>query len=233
MIDRSLNYGRHHVRNFLIRSQPFQSVLDLGAGNGSDLFLASEINPSASRIAIELYPPNIERLQGLVSRVIPIDIEYERLPFGPGEIDVVIANQVLEHTKEIFWIFHEVTRILPVKGKFIIGVPNLAALHNRLLLLTGHQPSPVKTASAHVRGFTKRDLMHFVDCCFPAGYRLAGFGGSNFYPFPASIAKPLASLFPGMAWGIFLLLEKTREYTDEFLRYPTVNQLETNFYLGN
>jgi len=40
-------------------------------------------------------------------------------------------------------------------------------------------------------------------------------------------------LFPGMAWGIFLLLEKTREYTDEFLRYPTVNQLETNFYLGN
>jgi len=50
MIDRSLNYGRHHVRNFLIRSKPFQSVLDLGAGNGSDLLLASEINPSTNRI---------------------------------------------------------------------------------------------------------------------------------------------------------------------------------------
>jgi len=233
MIDRSLNYGRHHVRNFLIRSKPFQSILDLGAGNGSDLSLASEINPSASRIAIELYPPNIEKLRPHVSTIIPIDIESDRLPFSAGEIDVVIANQILEHTKEIFWIFHEVTRVLPVKGKFIIGVPNLAALHNRLLLLFGHQPSPVKTASAHVRGFTKRDLMHFVDSCFPAGYRLIGFGGSNFYPFPSFVAQPLASLFPGMAWGIFLLLEKTRGYTDEFLQYPIVNQLETNFFLGN
>jgi SAM-dependent methyltransferase len=232
MIDRSLNYGRHHVRNFLIRSQPFQSVLDLGAGNGSDLFLAAEVNPAASRIAIELYPPNVEKLKGHVSAVIPIDIEHEPFPFAAGQIDVVIANQVLEHTKEIFWIFHEVSRILPEKGKFIIGVPNLASLHNRLLLLLGHQPSPVKTASAHVRGFTKHDLMHFVDSCFPGGYRLSGFGGSNFYPFPAAIAQPLASLFPGLAWGIFFLLEKTRGYTDEFLQYPKVHQLETNFFLG-
>jgi hypothetical protein len=35
-----------------------------------------------------------------------------------------------------------------------------------------------------------------------------------------------------MAWGIFFLFEKKREYRDEFLRYPVQEGLETNFYIG-
>jgi SAM-dependent methyltransferase len=232
MIDRNLNYGRHHIRSFLVQSQPFQTVLDLGAGSGTDLLLASEINPASQRIAVEVHPPNVAKLRGIASRVFSINIECEPLPFEEGQVDVVIANQVLEHMKEIFWIFHEVSRVLPVAGKFIIGVPNLAALHNRILLLLGRQPSPIKTASAHIRGFTKPDLLRFANSCFPGGYELVAWGGSNFYPFPAAVARGLASLFPGLAWGIFLLLEKKKEYRGEFLHYPVAEQLETNFFLG-
>ncbi len=108
----------------------------------------------------------------------------------------------------------------------------MAALHNRILLALGRQPSPIKTHSAHVRGFTKRDLLKFVNFCFPDGYQLTDFGGSNFYPFPPFIAKPLAKFLPNMAWGIFLLLEKKRKYNQEFLEYPVKERLETNFYLG-
>jgi hypothetical protein len=42
------------------------------------------------------------------------DIERGRIPVGNGFFDIVVANQVLEHTKEIFWTFSEVSRILRV-----------------------------------------------------------------------------------------------------------------------
>jgi hypothetical protein len=111
-------------------------------------------------------------------------------------------------------------------------VPNLASLHNRLLLAAGRQPSPIKSASAHVRGFTKPDLIGFANECFPGGYELDQYGGSNFYPFPPLIAKPLSVLFPSLSWGIFLLLKKCSIYENEFIAFPRVNKLETNFYLG-
>jgi hypothetical protein len=41
MIDRSLNYGRHHIKAFLESCLPFETVLDIGAGKGDDLTLAS------------------------------------------------------------------------------------------------------------------------------------------------------------------------------------------------
>lgn len=83
-----------------------------------------------------------------------------------------------------------------------------------------------------MRGYTKSDLLRFLESCFPGGYQLKKFGGSNFYPFPPVMARPLARLFPNMAWGIFFLFEKQREYKDEFLAFPIRERLETNFYVG-
>lgn len=232
MIDRSLNYGRHLIAEFLAEAQTFETVLDIGAGSGTDLLLARKVNSQSQLFALESYPDNVRVLKASGINVSLANIERDRFPFDDASMDIIIANQILEHTKDIFWIFHEASRVLKVGGKFIIGVPNLASLHNRLLLLFGCQPSPIQSNSAHVRGFTKLDLIRFVGDCFPGGYHVINFGGSNFYPFPPLIAKPLARLFPNMAWGIFLLLEKKISYKREFLEYPLVNKLETNFFLG-
>lgn len=232
MIDRSLNYGRHHIKKFTQLSEPFTSALDIGAGNGDDLKLVRAVNPGAKLKAVEAYAPYAQELRRSGIEVFPANIERDALPLDEGQCDLIIANQILEHTKEVFWIFHEISRVLPVGGHLILGVPNLASLHNRLLLLFGRQPSPIKTASAHVRGYTKGDIMYFLQSCFPDGYYLKAFGGSNFYPFPPVFAKLLAAFIPTMAWGIFLLLEKQREYHHEFLDFPVKEQLETNFYLG-
>lgn len=228
-----LNYGRHLIKEFLGKSMPFQRVLDLGAGTGDDLMAARRINSNAELHAAETFQPNLKTLLDLNINVHKINIECEKLPFPDESMDIIIANQILEHTKEIFWIFHESSRILPVGGTIILGVPNLAALHNRILLLLGRQPSPLKTASAHVRGFTRQDITQFLNSCFPGGYHIEGFGGSNFYPFPPAVARPLAKLFPNAAWGIFLMLKKTKPYDREFLDYPVENQLETNFFIND
>ena len=190
MIDRSLNYGRHLVREFLSRAQFPSVIVDLGAGHGTDLELAREAQPAAELHAVECWQPYINELSRKNIKVHTLNIERDSLPFSEHSVDVFIANQILEHTKEIFWIFHQVSRALRVGGYFIIGVPNLASFHNRILLSLGRQPSQIKSHSAHVRGFTKGDLVSFVNHCFPEGYALEAYGGSNFYPFPPSLAKP-------------------------------------------
>lgn len=232
MIDRALNYGRHLIDQFINISNPFTSVLDIGAGSGVDLAIAKRINPASTLYAIECYAPLAKLLKSNGIATCNINIENCVFPYSDESIDLVIANQILEHTKEVFWIFHEVSRILPVGGKFIVGVPNLASLHNRLLLAFGEHPTPIKTASAHIRGFTKNDLLSFVHSCFPGGYKLVAFGGSNFYPFPPVVARPLAKLFPSMAWSIFFLLEKQCRYNGEFNDYPIKERLATNFIVG-
>lgn len=100
-------------------------------------------------------------------------------------------NQIFEHVKEVFWILHEVTRVLKKGGSLIVGVPNLASLHNRFLLLLGAQPTSIQNDSAHLKGFTKSDFKKLLQSGFNGGYKLEGFAGSNFYPFPPLLAKPL------------------------------------------
>lgn len=231
MIDRTLNYGRHHIENFLKQCGEYKVVLDLGAGQGDDLVCAKSLRQDAVLHAVESYLPYISTLEKKAIKVHNLNVERDSLPFEDESVDVIICNQILEHCKEVWWIFHEISRVLKRGGNIIIGVPNLASLHNRLLLAIGNQPTAIQNNSAHLRGYTKKDMVKLLNS-FPNGYKLKSFGGSNFYPFPPTLAKPLASVFPTLAWGIFFKTEKLREYKDEFLKFPEVNQLETNFYLG-
>ncbi len=232
MIDRSLNYGRHIIRDYLIR-EDFASILDVGAGEGSDLLIAKGAKPNAKLYAIECYPESVQKLEERDIEVTSLNIETEKLPFSDESLDVIMGNQIFEHVKEVYWIFHEISRVLKVGGKLIIGVPNLASLHNRLLLSLGKQPTSIKTNSAHVRGYTKGDILTFLDSGFPGGYKLKRFKGSNFYPFPSFVARPMAVLLPSMAWSIFLLMEKTKEYDNSgFIEYPIKEGLQTNFFVG-
>lgn len=232
MIDRSLNYGRHHIKRFLKAAAPLETVLDIGAGLGADLEAAREVSPNARLVALEVYKPYIDILESKGIETVQFDLEREAFPFPDGSLDVVIANQIIEHVKEIFWIFHQVSRTLKVGGRFVIGVPNLASFHCRMMLLSGLHPTIIKAASAHVRGWTKRDLLRFVNACAPGVYEQRGFGGGNFYPLPPVLAKPMATILPNMAWAVFLSLEKVKEYDGGFLKFPVEKQLETSFFVG-
>lgn len=236
MIDRSLNYGRHLIQNFsqkaLLAGPDVAKVLDIGAGSGSDLALVQSVAPKAELHGVEIFSQNVALLKGLGVTTHALNLELDPLPFENESLDLVIANQVLEHTKEIFWIFHQVSRSLKVGGSFLIGVPNLASFHSRCLLAVGRQPTAIQTASAHIRGFTQHDLLRFIEKCFPGGYQMTQFGGSNFYPFPAVIAKPLAQVWGNGSVSIFLLLKKIKPYENSFINFPVQEKLETNYYLG-
>ena len=231
-VDHRETYGPQTMQAFISMISPFQTVVDIGAGGGRDLSIAKTVCPDAKTTAIEASTEYAKNLSGIVDEVEVIDIERDTLPFPNESIDLFIANQVLEHTKEVFWIIHEISRSLKIGGHFIIGVPNIASLHNRMLLLFGNHPTQAKLYSAHVRLFSKKDTLNFFKVCFPGGYELSAFAGSQFYPLPKIASRIMTKILPNMSYSIFFIFKKLSPYKDEFIQFPIKASLATNFYLG-
>ncbi|MBT5808697.1 class I SAM-dependent methyltransferase [Candidatus Uhrbacteria bacterium] len=183
-------------------------VLDIGCSRGHDLLNIKK----NTRATLEMHGIEITESYAKSAReegieVKQIDIEREVFDYADNFFDVIIANQVLEHTKELFWIYSEARRVLKPGGIFIVGVPNLASWHNRLLLLIGKQPAAIVLPGTHVRGFTIDGLKKFSEA--NGLFAVKEIDGSNFYPLPWSAAKRLSHLIPSLSVCIFLCLEKT------------------------
>tara|TARA_B100001248_G_scaffold260867_1_gene250295 strand:- start:3307 stop:4032 length:726 start_codon:yes stop_codon:yes gene_type:complete len=229
--DRSLNYGEKIIRSWLKKIDS-NNVLDVGAGQGRDLEIVKSLNKDANLEAIENFEPSIDLLEKKGINVSKINIENDLFPYSAESFDLIIANQILEHCKEIFWIHHEIFRTLKVGGYLIVGVPNLAAYYNRInLTLTGKQPYCIALDGAHVRGFTNNGYRSLFKNVLKTKIFIESFKGANFVPFPNQMAIHLAKLFPNLSTCIFFLIQKKEQYDGEFLK--ACKGLETPFWLGN
>lgn len=231
-----LNYGRDTVASMAARrvvrppDGPVR-IVDLGLGTAADLLnVARALEPAACELAgVECHPPYAASARERGIDVHALNLERDALPWDDGSVDLVVANQVLEHCKEIFWIAAEVVRVLKPGGLFIVGVPNLASLHSRVMLALGMQPSPIDVLGPHVRGFTPGGLARFLG---EGGFlEVVERRGGNYYPFPPSVARPLARLLPGSAVSLFLACERTPR-RGSFLSALDARSLETPFYRG-
>ena len=232
LIDHTETYGAHVIEKLVGRMMGIGTVVDIGAGSGRDLAIVKSRHPQCRTIALEAGKVYAEALAPKVDQVFTLDIERDRFPFEENSIDLFIANQIMEHTKEVFWIFDQISRSLRVGGHLIIGVPNVLSLHNRLLGLFGVHPSQHKLYSAHVRPFSKRDTIRFVEVCSRGTFKISAFKGSQFYPFPKSLSRLLATAMPSMAFSIFFQFTKVGPYDGGFIKHPAAAELETNFFVG-
>ena len=231
-----LNYGREIVaamanRHAATLPEGPLAVLDLGLGSGADLEnVRAALAPRRLRLfGLDSYEPNVRSARERGVAVASVNIEKEALPYDDASMDLVLANQVLEHTKEIFWIVSEVGRVLKPGGAFIVGVPNLASLHSRVMLLLGMLPSPIDVLGPHVRGFTKGGLTNFLT---EGGFfEVAEVKGANFYPFPPAIAKLKARFAPTFAVSLFLRCRRT-EKEGRFIQVLDERFFETPFFRG-
>jgi ubiquinone/menaquinone biosynthesis C-methylase UbiE len=234
----SLNYGRETIVQMvqqqvagLPESAPLQ-VLDVGFGSGTDLLNIKEALPGRSigLFGVDSHPARFAEASERGIAAVQLDIESERLPFDDQFFDVVIANQIIEHTKQIFWIVSEISRVLKKSGWLIVGVPNLAALHNRILLALGEQPSSVELLGPHVRGFTKNSLVRFITA--DNYFRVLQVRGANFYLFPKAIARPLSRWLPTLSVVLIMLCQRT-EKQGTFIQVLKDRFYETDYFQGN
>ncbi len=231
IVDHEEAYGRHVLAR-CVESMQVNRCIDIGCGGGTDLGIVLKHHPNADVTGIDFGTWCSERLSKAGIRLVTMNVEKESLPFDDGSVDLVIANQFFEHVKELCWINHEIFRVLRVGGYLFFGTPNLLSLHNRVMMLVGRHPTQHKLESAHVRVFSRSDVFRFYRHVAPRVCHIEGFYGSQFYPFPKAIARPLASLLPSYAFSIFFLIKKVDEYKNEFIEWPTKGRLESNFYTG-
>jgi ubiquinone/menaquinone biosynthesis C-methylase UbiE len=231
VVDHTESYGRH-ILNKIVGRLNVSICVDLGCGHGDDLMIVKKHNPKCKCIGIDFGMWNQEELIEKGIEPVSLNIESEKLPLENETVDFIIANQVMEHTKEIYWINHEIFRTLKVGGCLYLGVPNVLSLHNRILGIFGIHPTCAKMISAHVRIFSKKDTILFYRTIANKFVVVEDFYGSQFYPFPRNFARLLATIFPTLAFSIFFLIRKTEKYNGEFLEWLSKNPLETNFYRG-
>ena len=195
------------VMRLLVKVPGASSLLDVGCGQGGKAVAYAQ----ALKLAL-ISVKGIEPQENYAAQarekfeVYSVDIERERFPFRDEVFDVVVCNQVLEHLKNIFLPLKEMDRAVKTGGYLLLGVPNLAGLYNRVLLLLGRQPLAVAIDGPHVRGFAHSAFLAFLKQ--NPNFELVALDSANLYPLPYPLLELLGGHFAGLSAFTFYLLKK-------------------------
>lgn len=183
------------------------TLLDVGCWDGG-LSRRRGAALGAKRIlGVEVYEGPAAEAEAAGMEIARIDLEAERLPWPDGSVDVVVCNQVLEHLKNVWLPMTEMHRVLRPGGHAVLSVPNLASLHNRVLLALGRQPTSVRVFGPHVRGYAFREFRDFVER--GGAYEVEQAVTAGFYPLPARLSPPLSRFWPSAGHTTIVLARKT------------------------
>jgi SAM-dependent methyltransferase len=170
-------------------------LMDIGCWDGTTTARYGRTLGNAELHGVEVFDAPARAAEAKGIEVARLDLESEPFPWEDNAFDVVVANQVFEHLKNIWLPLSEAYRVLKPGGHLVISVPNLASLHNRILLAMGRQPTSIRTLGPHVRGYTLGELKHLLE--MDGGFVVERTVGVGFYPLPAKLATPVARLWSG------------------------------------
>ena len=192
----------------LLEYSPNATLLDCGCSNGeSTLKFASRVG-TQNIFGIEIAKELIDKAKAKGINVKEADLN-SRFPFEDESIDVLTANQVIEHLYDTDNFINEIYRVLR-KGKYaIISTENLASWHNIFALLFGWQPFSLSNISNHRLGIGNPLALHRNEVAsFPSllharvfayqalkeffeikGFVIEWILGAGYYPLPNFLAK--------------------------------------------
>ncbi len=205
-------------RNILETLTPAPSavILDVGCDDGAwtDELRRKLGIPPEQVYGLEIVPERAElaRERGFDVRHGDLD---EPWPFQDASVDVVHANQVIEHVRRLDHFVQEIKRVLVPGGLVVVCTENLASWHNVGALALGYQPFSTTNVST-LRPIGNRFALHTAET--PAGESwqhvhvltlaalrdlFAAHGltveaswGTGYHPLPGRLAAGLARLDP-------------------------------------
>jgi SAM-dependent methyltransferase len=152
----------------------------------------------------------------------------EPWPFEDASMDVVHANQVIEHVKRLDHFAQEVKRVLAPGGMAIVCTENLASWHNVGALALGFQPfsltnisgmrpigNPLAVDAHYLAAGESFQHIHVMtltalrDLFKAHGFAIGESWGRGYHPLPRSLARLLASLDPRHAHFIGVVVRVT------------------------
>jgi SAM-dependent methyltransferase len=201
-------------------ARPEAKLLDLACWDGEATAYYGSRLGIRDLHGLDFFDTQIGKARAQGVQVEKCDLETGVFPHAEGTFDLAVANQVFEHLKQIYRPLTELHRVLKPGGILIFSVPNLAALHCRLQLMLGRQPSTIKLFEAHVRAFTPSALQPFLT--FNDLFSIEAFTGSGYYPFPPPLSEWLCRVFKTTAVFQLYVLRKRKSgvptWQDEIMR---------------
>lgn len=189
-----------------LKDSEFGSLLEIGCYPGRSTKFFLENLKVKKFYAIDCKEELLGRAKAMGVDAKLCDLERDRIPFQDNFFDLVVANQVFEHLKNIYSPLSEIHRVLKPGGILVFSVPNLASFHSRLLLLFGKSPTQIRLWGDHVRGFTIDELKPFL--LYNGLFSLCAEKGTGYYPLPPVLSRFLSKIFPNAAVYITFFLKK-------------------------
>jgi SAM-dependent methyltransferase len=183
------------------------TLLDVGCWDGAFSQRCGAALGVERILGVEVYDDPAAAAEARGIEVARVDLETERLPWPDASADVLVCNQVLEHLKNIWLPMNEMHRVLRRGGHAILSVPNLASLHNRILLGLGRQPTSIRVFGPHVRGYAFGEFCELVER--GGAYAIERRLSAGFHPLPPPFTTALSALWPGAGHTTIVLARKT------------------------
>jgi len=226
LLGRLLDATEEENRQAILASLPAGlggSLLDLGTHDGSFTVRVARHLASEHVMGVELLAEHAAAAEARGIEVHVADLCHS-IPFESGSVDVVHANQVIEHVQRTDRMLSEISRVLRPGGIACISTNNLASLHNLGSLALGWQPMPLHVSDevivgnpvnpengephedlgrTHLRLFTARAL---AELCEHHGLRTRAIQTVGYYPLPpraARIANRVDPLHGAFLIGLF------------------------------
>jgi arsenite methyltransferase len=107
--------------------KPGETVVDLGAGAGIDVFLAADaVGPTGKVIGVDMTPEMVLRANRNAAKAGVTNAEFregrlENLPVDSGVVDAITSNCVINLVPDKAVVFKEIARILKPGGRIVIS----------------------------------------------------------------------------------------------------------------
>lgn len=165
--------------------------------------LAFHVQLRAGEIPV-IYDSQDARSEEIRARTdfVKVDIEQARFPSASGHFDVVVWNRELVTVRNARSALLEVQRVLRPAGLLLLAIPNLAALHNRVLLAAGRQPTTLHVGTGdHIRGYATSAMTQFLRD--DLRFEVLGVKGIGLAPLTgASMPRPFRGLSHSVLWTL-------------------------------
>lgn len=125
----------------------FDTLLDVGCGDGELTVALAEACGATEVYGLDISEEGVRRARERGVNATALDLDTEEFPFESGYFDSVYSGEVLDYVDRPDNYFREIHRCLADDGVFVLSTPNLSSLHNRLALLAGKLPYPMRSST--------------------------------------------------------------------------------------
>jgi len=189
-------------------------LLDLGSDIGDFTMEIAERIGTRKVLGIDCVEERLEKAKEKGIHILKSDLN-KVFPLESETVDVITANQVIEHLYDIDNFSTEIFRVLKPGGYAIVSTENLASWHNIFSLVFGYQPFSLTNISkrnignplalhhgeeptvpisfGHIKIFAYEALIELFKL---SGFTIEKVVGSGYYPLPRGVGQFISRFDP-------------------------------------